>query len=224
MRSKYLIDNIPFKTDKDAQNYARCILYTNSPNTVLNEQELKFMASYFQAIHHDWTNKVGVGILNIRRVMDSVYGKHRAFQIERVDGSLTDISYIIANIKAPKVDQTFKQALRWVIEPQIIEYKRAVFSRCPVINCPVSGEALMMGYCHADHYDPTFEEIVKDFVSTYEIYDYSKVVATSRDNQTKAELKDESIAKLFYEYHKSKAVIRLVSPSVNLTRKRKQLQ
>lgn len=110
--------------------------------------------------------------------------------------------------------------MRWIIEPQIKDFKKITFAQPSTIKCPVSDEVLRFDFCHADHFSPTFDEIVRDFIKINNLTDLSKIVSESRDNQIKAELKDKQIGNLFYEYHKSVAVLRCVSPNVNLTRKR----
>ncbi|WP_162794089.1 DUF3223 domain-containing protein [Runella rosea] len=218
---KYLVNNMLFKTDKELQGFAKNILYNSGVNSVLEGEDLKFMIEYFEKLHHEWIDKKGVGLLRIRRVMDKVYGKYRAFQIERVDNSITDISYIIANIKTPRVGKDFKQALRWIIEPQILDFKKSVFAHSNIVKCPISDEILRFEECHADHSNPTFDEIIMDFIKINKLTDLSQIVSISRDNQTKAELSDAKIANQFYEYHKSVAVLRCVSPNANLTRKKR---
>lgn len=217
---KYLINNISFKTDKELQEFAKAILYKGSANSLLEGEELKFMIEYFEALHHEWIDKKGAGLLRIRRIMDKVYGKYRAFQIERIDDSVTDISYIIANIKTPRIEKDFKQALRWIIEPQILDFKKNIFAQSSTIKCPVSNEVLRFHYSHVDHFIPTFDQIVLNFIKINKLTDLSKIVSISKDNQTKAELSDENVSKLFYEYHQSVAILRCVSPNVNLTRKK----
>lgn len=218
---KYNINNRSFKTDKELQEYAKSILYKNNVNSFLESEELEFMLDYFHTLHVEWYQKQGCGIANIRRIKDNVYGKYRAFQIERIDNSITDISYIISNIKAKSFEKDFKQALRWIIEPQILAFKKSIFDNSSSsLKCPISDDILRFDDCHADHFNPTFDEIVTSFVKKYEIFDLSKIVAASRDNQTKAELSDEIVAQRFFDYHKSVANLRLISPNSNLTRKR----
>ena len=218
---KYNINNQLFKTDKELQEYAKSILYQNNVNSYLENNELEFMLDYFRALHVEWHQKQGCGIANIRRIKDNVYGKYRAFQIERIDKTTTDISYIISNIKEKPLERDFKQALRWIIEPQILAFKKSIFDNSiSSLKCPISGDMLRFDNCHADHFNPTFDEIVTTFVKKYEISDLSKIVAASRDNQTRAELSDLIVAQWFFDYHKSVANLRLISPNSNLTRKR----
>ena len=218
---KYSINGIPFKTDKDLQEYAKGILYRGTVNSCLNKDDLEFMLSYFRSLHVEWKQKQGAGVANIRRICDVVYGKYRAFQIERIDSSITDISYMVSKIKTRNYEKDFKEALRWVIEPQVFEFKIASFAKNKTLRCPISNDALYFNNCHVDHFSPTFDEIVSKFVAIYRITDFARFVAPSRDNQTKAELSSDIVAKDFFNFHKSIANLRILSPNANLTLKRK---
>ena len=149
---KYIISNRSFKTDKELQEYAKSILYQNNINSYLENDEFEFMLDYFRTLHVEWHQKQGCGISNIRRVKDYVYGKYRAFLIERIDNTTTDISYIISKIKAKSLEKDFKQALRWIIEPQILAFKKSIFDNSSSsLKCPISDDILRFDNCHADH-------------------------------------------------------------------------
>jgi Protein of unknown function (DUF3223) len=218
---KYSINGISFKTDKELQEFAKGILYRGSVNSCLEGEDLEFMLDYFRSIHVEWSQKEGVGVAYIRRITDVVYGKYRAFQIERTDSSVTDISYILSNIKIKKLEKEFKEALRWIIEPQILDFKKESFAESQFLRCPISNDLLFFEECHADHFNPTFDEIVSNFIKLHGISDFSTVVAPGRDNQTRAELSDDIISQSFFDFHKSVANLRLLSPTANLTLKRK---
>ena len=216
---KYQINSFLFKTDKAVQEAAKKILYDAKLNNPLPKYEFNFMHEYFKVLHHEFKQKQGTGIKNIIVGMDKTYGKNRAFTIERIDGTFTDISYIVSNIKAPNLDKDFRQALRQVIEPQIHEFKLSAFEGgSKAKRCPITSEVIRYGYCHIDHFSPTFEQLVLDFIKTYNLSDLSKLVAPNRDNQTFAELQCDKTARLFFDYHKKNASLRALSPKANLTR------
>lgn len=219
MAAKYIIRSRIFDTDKSVQEYARSILYSHSVNSVLNETDFDFMYNYFKEIHHEWENKLGAGIKAIHRKLDKVTGKYRTFEIERVDGSMTDISYIVANIKKPNYYNDFKKALRFVIMPQILEFKKNKFNESPVIICPISKTDTTFNDCHIDHFNPTFDDIVKCFINEYKIIDLKAVLAPNRDNQTICEISDKLVSDNFYKYHQNKANLRVLSVKANLVNK-----
>ena len=219
MTVKYNINGTEFKTDKAVQERAKEILYSNTINSELNEDEFKFMFDYFKQIHHEWLNKLGVGIKSIHRITDRVVNKYRAFEIERIDGSKTDISYLVGKIKKPNAYGDFKKALRFIIMPQILEFKKKKFDDFPVQVCPITRELLTFDTCHIDHFKPTFDEIAVNFINEYGIIDLRAVLAPNRDNQTICEIVDKVVSNNFYEYHKSKANLRVLSVEANLKNK-----
>lgn len=214
---KYTINNIGFKTEKSVQEYAKNILYYGSVNSVLSEEEFNFMYSYFESIHHEWKMKLGNGIKSIHRVLDKVYGKYRSFEIERLDGSRTDISYIIQNIKAPNLKNDFNKALRYVVMPQILEFKKNKFNERKIHICPFTNEEINFSNCHIDHFNPSFDELVNSFVTENKINNLSDVLEPSKDNQTISEISNKHIAELFFDYHLKNANLQAVSVKANLS-------
>jgi len=219
MTVKYNINGIGFKTDKAVQEHAKKILYSHAINSALNDNEFDFMYDYFKDIHHEWVNKLGCGIKAIHRIADKVGGKYRAFEIERTDGSKTDVSYIVANIKKPNIYTDFKKAMRFIIMPQILEFKKKTFNEFPAFECPITKEIVTFDNCHIDHFKPTFDEIVGDFINENGISDLRAVLAPNRDNQTICEVSDKELSDKFYKYHESRANLRVLSVKANLTNK-----
>ncbi len=222
VKFKYNIKGIGFKTDKSVQEYAKNILYFGMVNSVLNEEEFNFMFGYFESIHHEWKFKLGNGIKSIHRTLDKVTGKYRAFEIERVDGTKTDISYIVSNIKAPNLQNDFKKALRFIVMPQILEFKKNKFNENKITICPVTNEEITFNNCHIDHFKPSFDELVNSFVTENNITNLVTILEPSKDNQTICEISDKEISKLFFEYHFKNANLQAVSVNANLSILKKQ--
>ena len=206
-----------FKTDKSVQEYAKNILYFGAVNSILTETEFSFMYSYFEAIHHEWKLKLGNGIKSIHRVLDKVSGKYRSFEIERVDGSITDISYIVQNIKSPNLKNDFKKALRYIIMPQILDFKTGFFQFPVTKFCDITGGVITFSNCHIDHYNPTFDELVNNFIHENNLTNFAEILEPSKDNQTISKLSDENISILFFDYHLKNANLRAVSVKANLS-------
>ena len=219
---KYTINKIGFKTEKSVQEYAKNILYFGTVNSVLSEEEFDFMYSYFESIHHEWKLKLGKGIRSIHRVLDKVYGKYRSFEIERLDGSRTDISYIIQNIKAPNLKNDFNKALRYIVMPQILEFKKNKFNESKVHICPFTNEEINFSNCHIDHFNPSFDDLVNYFVKENKIGDLSDILEPSKDNQTISGISDKEIAILLFDYHLKNSNLQAVSIKANLSILKKQ--
>lgn len=214
MKQKYQIGGRWFSTQKDAQNAAKEILYAGKAGSRLNESEQAFMISYFENFHNSWPIKVGAGINFIARVTEPNYGKWLAFHIFRVDGTNTDISYVIKN-KNPKSD--FKRALRQSIKYQTIEYKRRVFAANGELVCEITGEVLDFESAHVDHVCPTFDEIAEAFISKMGIEAFEGLVVDGLDNHTIYELKDKKIELEFSRFHRQLAKYRILSQIANLS-------
>lgn len=166
---KYRIGNIELNTKSEIQKKAKEILYKGELNSNLEGDDLIFMTDFFSQFHHDWEVKKGVGLKAIKRVKEPVYGKYNGFRIERIDKTTTEISYIIGNIQKKNYEREFNQALREVIEPQIIEFRKLAFKDSNIIHCQISGQTINIINSHVDHESPTFKELVKEFISKYEI-------------------------------------------------------
>ena len=219
---KYIVLDKEFTSQKKAEESARDILYSDSINTILKENEKEYMLAYFEKFHHEWEFKKGVGIKNICRVQEPIYGKVRAFAIKRIDGSETDISFIISSITGKNLKQKNSSAFRNVIEPQIIEFKSDTFSNKIFVTCPDTGKNLDLKNSHVDHVDPTFDEILKEFAILNNIDLEVNLLVESTDNQTKCELKDTEIANKFFVFHKNIAKLEVVSIPTNLSTRRKK--
>lgn len=220
MKIKYTIHGIDFATNKSVEQYAREILYKNDLNSYLQGDDEIFMLEYFKFFHIEWVQKVGCGLQSIRRIAEPNYGKHRGFEISRKDGTTTDISFIISKISKRDFLKEFKSALRTVIEPQVFQFKKDFFDHPEASKkCVLTGDPLTFGACHVDHHSPTFDQLAQDFIEykCLKILDFERVVAPPADNQTFYELMDEDIAREFYHFHETRARLRVLSVSGNLS-------
>ena len=221
---KYIVNKIPFKTQKQVQDYAKEIMYRNDVGECLKGDDFDFMLDYFAVFHHEWDIKKGSGVECIEVIIDALYSKYRAFWIHRTDGSDTDISYNISKIKKRNYKTDLRSALRNVIHPQIKEFKQKSFEDSTYLICPYTNELMTKYDCHIDHYKPTFEEIINQFLIDKGIKDVSKLIAPSKDNQMEVELTDYALADEFYEYHKRKANLRVLSRLGNLSHAKQEIK
>lgn len=217
----YQIATTKVKTKTKCQDFAKTILYRAEIGDALEGKSLAFMLSYFETFHHEWKAKKGLGVAEIRRVKEPNYGKHRAFQIERIDGSTTDISYVISNIQKANAGKDFRSALRQVIKPQIDAFRERAFSDSGTLVCPLTGELITAKTCHIDHEAPTFEKLVQVYIRLHNLTDLASLMKLHKDNQTMGELNDPVLAEDFYHYHRQNARLRATSPKGNLTRAKK---
>lgn len=209
------------KTKKQAQEFAKQILYRGELGSTLAGKEMDFMLDFFKTFHHEWAQKKGLGVAEIRRQKEPNYGKYRAFFIERIDGSKTDISYTISNIQKDNAGKDFRSALRQIIKPQIAQFRHRAFSDASTLVCPVTREEVTAIDCHIDHMEPTFEKLVQVFIKHHNLVNLKALIKPHQDNQTVAELSDPEMGELFYDYHRQNARLRVLSAKGNLSLSKK---
>ena len=184
-------------------------IITNS--MVSKEEDIKFLLWIFEN-HPEWELKEGVGISSIS-IQKNMY--NRCFQLNRVDGSSTDISYTKCISSRSKLAQV-KSACRYAISSHIIAFRNdnVVFG---VTACPFTGEVLTRENTHIDHYDMTFEEMFKLWVGKYDIdFLFSKINET-KDNCVITCFTDKSIVSDFIQFHNDNTQLRAVSKAANLS-------
>lgn len=218
----YRVGKVESSSKDGIQKRAKEILYEGQINSILEDDDFKFMKEYFSQFHNEWKQKEGVGLKLIRRVVAPSYNRsNRAFWIERVDGTDTDISYIIPNIQKKNYNREFRLALRTAVDPQIIKFKNAEFENRTTLICPIKEITIDRTNCHVDHFSPTFEELVVEFIKAYKIVITPDLFPKQEDNQFSYIILDENINTNFYQFHLDKAKLRIVSIDGNLGRKRK---
>lgn len=195
------------KTEK-----CREILYKYSVNeNISNEEDIKFLLSIFEN-HSEWCTKKGVGIKSISVIKNQF---NKCFQLNRIDGSFTDISFTHCISNWTKVGEV-KKACRSAIRKQIVKFRdeNVVFG---ISVCPITGEILTKGNTHIDHYDLTFDEMFNLWYVQYDFdFLFSKVNET-KDNCVETHFTDTSIIDDFIIFHNEKSKLRAVSKNANLS-------
>ena len=108
-------------------------------------------------------------------------------------------------------------AMRQIIEPQIISYRKSVLRQLqgPMghkIKCALSGQCINAGEFHIDH-RYAFKNIVEEFCRDYKI-DLENVDVYCRG--TKCYLKNTEVAEAFFDYHMMNASLQVLSAKENL--------
>lgn len=218
---KYKIRDFETNSKKGIEGKAREILKKDKPNTILEGEDYEFMIEYFSKFHCEWEQKKGKEIRAIRRIINPKFGRNMAFWIERNDGSSTDISFIISNIEKKNYDREFRQAMRKVIDPQIVQFKDEAFKETDIILCPLTNQTVSKIGCHVDHFNPSFDKLIKTFISQNSIELKEELFPKGRDNQIEYDINDDEMKKQFYDFHKQNANLRVTSAKGNQRRKRK---
>lgn len=191
----------------------RCSAILNSYKIgdVVSVQDARFLLSIFEN-HPQWQMKKGVGIKSISVVKNTF---NRCFQINRIDGTFTDISFL-HSIKEHSRLSIVKKACRDAIRGHIVRFRdeNVVFGQSV---CPFTGEILTKANTHIDHYDLTFEEMFTLWRAKYDLeYLYSKVNETI-DNSVVTSFSDASIISDFVAFHNANTKLRAVSKTANLS-------
>jgi hypothetical protein len=203
------------QTMNKKQKLEKCksILHKYPINSIIDDtSDVLFLLSIFEN-HPEWELKQGVGIESIS-IIKTEYN-NRCFQLHRIDGSCTDISYI-SSINKPSKLQQIKSACRRAISNQIIQFRteNVIYGSS---KCPITQEVLTMENTHIDHYDLPFEEMFANWLKRYEIeYLFSKINETA-DNDIITCFTDEVIIEDFINYQNENSKLRAVSRRANLS-------
>lgn len=148
------------------------------------------------------------------------------FMIKRLDGTSVDFSYIkcLHPKRLSSINYNWNSIFREIISPQIEQFKLAAFNTVCVKNkfvCSHTNLKFDKQYAQVDHVYPlTFESILNEFIVINNI-DVNKLILTE-DTGTSETVKivDIKLRNNFYNFHKQRAVLRLVCINANLQGKR----
>jgi hypothetical protein len=150
------------------------------------------------------------------------------FMIKRTDGSTVDFSYQtclnIGKRANPQKKENWSGVFRNIVKDQVDTFRDEAFKVIGVKDKFICSETKLKFkkyHSHVDHVYPlTFESILHEFITANKI-DLTKV-QLSEDTGT-SEVKsilDKDLVNNFYEFHKNRAVLRVVCISANLQAKR----
>lgn len=215
-RKSFLVNGEKFATKTALVSRIRGILACGVGEVPLDDQP--FLLDLFKR-HQDAAAKFGVGVATIRVALAKPYNT-RCFEIERADGSRTDISYLEC-LRASTVYDWFPAACRTAVVSQIWATKEAAFTKLPTIACPITGDEVTRATCHVDHAPPwPFEDIVQAFIDHAGI-ELGLVEFLDGDGETESRFADKELADAFAKFHAERAALRVVSKRANLSILRK---
>lgn len=198
---------------KDKIERCRHILYKyNVGDTITDINDGYFLLSIFKN-HSEWETKKGVGISTISVINN--FFKTRCFQLNRIDGTSTDISFTHSISNVSKISE-IKKACRTAIRDEIVKFRNAnvEFGKT---TCAFTNEILTSENTHIDHYDLSFDEMFNIWSSTQNLdYLHSKINETE-DNSFTTYFTDSSIINDFVKFHNENCKLRAVSKTANLS-------
>ena len=130
------------------------------------------------------------------------------------NGRLVDVSYCVALGLKPS-DPTLQAAARHLLKDDMTSVRKRAFANGPV-RCSVSGVPLREDEAHVDHAPPwTFDEIVR-------AYERQHGTPALRHEGTRDLFCDPADARRFQDFHDTRAELRIVHKTVNLSELRKR--
>lgn len=195
---------------------AKAILNDNPIGYVFtpDQADYNFLLRIFQG-HPEYMIKTKVGIRSIHIGIGGEF-KTRCFIITRLDGSVTDISYIRSIDGATTKISDIKCACRSAIDSIIIAFRKSIAFGFD--TCPFTGAVLLPENTHIDHYDLTFNEVVEKWLKTENIdVIHSLLNDSTKDNETKIYFTSDALVKDFIQYHNENTHLRAVSKTANLS-------
>ncbi len=230
MRKPFKIGNKVYKFKKDALNFYKDILNSYHFGETLSQEHFGYIIDLLNYDESYFNNHAEFKILgqksDIKKTLSSIrIGKAqyntKCFELVFESGDTDFMSYIL-RINKPKVDlfSNFYTAARNAINIDIRSVKQEYFdinSKKGIVPCQESGILSKWTELVVDHRQPnTFSIIVDRFIEVYKI-DLSKLeYRTNSDNFFI--FKDDNLIKKFQEYHREKAVLRVIRKEFNSSR------
>ena len=197
---------------KEKTDQCRELLYKYSVNQIIeDDEEILFLLSIFEN-HSEWERKKGVGI---KSISISQYRFSKCFQLNRIDGTYTDISFHHCITNRSKIAE-IKKACRTAIMGEILSFKNknVVFGKT---RCPITKDVLFRENTHIDHYDLTFDKMFNLWIVQQDFdFIFSKINPT-KDNCVETYFVDKNIATDFVRFHNENSKLRAVSKKANLS-------
>lgn len=202
------------------------ILYSFANNKITKSDKEFYIISDLLNNHPNAVQKIGCGI-NYFFVQPSKYkwGQYN-FMIVRVDGTSTDFSFMKCLYPKQKSSQepNWSGIFRNIVKSQTTLFKIKAFEKVGIKDkfiCSQTNLKFKKIYAHVDHVFPlTFDSILQEYLHTYNVD--LKNIKLSEDKGTSdvREVMNEHIVKTFYEFHKKRAVLRIVCSTANLQGKK----
>lgn len=204
-----------FKNKTACTKYFSIILKHNKLNKKVKTQFHDDVMSLFRR-HPKYTRLkesikfvyVGKDIYGYRCFFVKLHEGVDSFSIKKCINSKDDSNFV-----------KFQQACRNAVIDQIIHFKKSNKVNGRFISA-ISEEIIPEDKVHVDH-KYQFLNMVEDFISKYHI-DIDSTEFNS-DIPMSMTFKKEEINKQFYDFHKTYAVLRIVSETENLSRKKPKL-
>ena len=209
-----------FRSAEHAKRHIRSIIAkTGDGERLESKEDEAFVIELFKR-HPNADKKFGSGIVSAFVGRPSVYRQTKCFYILRSDGSYTDISWTEC-IRATSHRDKVVRAMRALIKPQVIEFKREFFDSGGD-TCSLTGQPVSWYDSHVDHIPPdTFDTLVAKFVAeNYVNLAAVPLLDVGADNTYVDMIDDDDLVDRWTRFHQQCARLRVVSPIGNLSHSR----
>ncbi|MBM3237020.1 DUF3223 domain-containing protein [Candidatus Poribacteria bacterium] len=201
----------PFASREAAKTRIRTLIAPYRFGECLNEIDTAFCLELFKH-HTGYLEKIGCGVQAIQVRRDEQ--GNRYFHLLREDGTDTDISWVHC-ITPKKEAIVVLEALRSSVKQQIQAAKER-FVKLGA-TCPFRGTRLSFTNSHVDHFNPTFEQLVSEFLQLMSIRLTDIEVMEQEGNDFRGLPADRLLRDAWEEFHRREANLRLISSAANLS-------
>ena len=206
-----------FPTQGAAKERLREIMAGYRNGTPVNAFDQAFLLALLER-HPETDRKLGAGAAYIYVDQNPVYPNTRTFFLARVDGSVTDFSYLEC-LKTTPHHKKVLRALRTAVEPDTMRFKQEFFDRAGgAAVCPINGKPIWFVGSHVDHAPPaTFDNLVAVFLDDEGLTFEDIAVIPTEDNTYQDRLADPDLERKWIDFHTHRATLRVISQIANLS-------
>lgn len=199
------LPSISFKSKSEATAYFKWMLNQYQDGDELNPDDDTILFELLQR-HPEMDDKIGVGVKRFYRDKSPIHPTS-CFHLERIDGTTTDFSYpscISGNTST--LSQQFYEACRYAVSEELIHQKEKLFIEAGgIMLCTKTGVQITIHDAEYRHTSPKFRELVKDFISEFNITISPAQLSYGSDMQYVVKFEDKNIENLFKKYHAVKS-------------------
>jgi hypothetical protein len=206
-----------FRTQAAAKERIQAIMARYPNGAAVDMFDLAFLQELLER-HPDAPNKIGCGVASIYVNRNPIYPSTRTFFLVRTDNSTTDFSYLECIRPTPHRKKVLR-ALRAAVEPYTLQVKQAFFDQVgSQAICPITGETIRFIGSHVDHTPPaTFDAIAAQFLAEENLLPDDIGVVAAGDHIFQDRLTDQDLERRWVDFHNSRAVLRVISKTANLS-------
>ena len=195
------LHSISFKSKSEALTYFKKMLNCYHEEEELNSNDDEILFELLQS-HPEMKIKIGVGVNRFYRAKSSIHPTS-CFHLERIDGSTTDFSYkVCIDGNSPTLVKQFYDACRYSVSDRLIQEKEKLFEESGgTMVCQKTGCQISIHDSEYRHTTPRFRDIVKEFISEFNIVISPKQISHGADMQYVVKFADSELEELFKKFH-----------------------